>query len=86
VPAEDVEVGPDGVLAVDVELFPTAYRVRAGHQLRLQVTGGAFPRYARNFGTGEPLGGATRARRGRFEIFRDAAHPARVLVPVLPSR
>ena len=33
VPAPDVEVGDDGVLAVDVELFPTAYRVRAGHRL-----------------------------------------------------
>src|SRR3712207_7378505 len=39
VPANDVTVGDDGVLAVDVELFPTAYRVRAGHRLRVQVSG-----------------------------------------------
>ncbi len=64
----------DGIRAVDVELFPTAYRVLAGHRLRLQVSGGSFPRYARNFGTGEPFGTATSGVRCRFEIFADAEH------------
>lgn len=83
VPAADVQVGDDGVLAVDVELYPTAYRVRAGHRLRVQVSGGAFPRYARNFGTPEPFGAATTAVRCRFEIHHDSRHPACVLLPVL---
>jgi uncharacterized protein len=83
VPAADVRVGDDGVLAVDVELYPTAYRVRAGHRLRVQVSGGAFPRYARNFGTPEPFGAATTAVRCRFEIHHDSRHPAYVLLPVL---
>jgi hypothetical protein len=72
------------VLAVDVELYPTAYRVRAGHRIRVQVSGGAFPRFARNLGTAEPFGAATRAVRCRFEIYHDAQHPARVLLPFLP--
>ena len=59
VPAADVAVGDDGVLAVDVELYPTGYRVLAGHRIRVQVSGGAFPRFARNFGTGEPFATAT---------------------------
>jgi putative CocE/NonD family hydrolase len=84
VPAADVQVGDDGVLAVDVELYPTAYRVRAGHRIRVQVSGGAFPRYARNFGTPEPFGAATRAVRCRFEIHHDSRHPACVVLPVLP--
>jgi putative CocE/NonD family hydrolase len=86
VPAADVQVGADGVLAVDVELFPTAYRVRAGHLIRLQVSGGAFPRFARNFGTGEPFGAATRARRCRFDIYCDAEHQGTVWLPVLPRQ
>jgi putative CocE/NonD family hydrolase len=84
VPAPDVDVGDDQILAVDVELFPTAYRVRAGHRIRVQVSGGAFPRYARNFGTAEPFGAATRAQRCRFEIYFDSRHPAHILLPVLP--
>ena len=86
VPAPDVQAGDDGILAVDLELFPTAYRVRAGHRIRVQVSGGAFPRFARNFGTAEPFGVATRALRCRFEIHHDARHTAHVLLPVLPHR
>jgi uncharacterized protein len=83
VPAGDVTVGDDGVLAVDVELFPTAYRIRSGHRLRLQVAGGAFPRFARNLGTGEPFATATTGRRCHFDVFHDAAHPSRLELPVL---
>jgi putative CocE/NonD family hydrolase len=83
VPAPDVRVGDDQVLAVDVELYPTAYRLQAGHRIRLQISGGAFPRFARNFGTSEPFGAATRAQRCRFEIYHDSQHPAHVLLPVL---
>jgi putative CocE/NonD family hydrolase len=85
VPAADVEAGADGILAVQVELGPTAYRLPAGHRIRLQVSAGAFPRYARNFGTGEPFGTATRAVRGRVDVYHDAAHPARLILPVLPA-
>ena len=83
VPAGDVEVGADGVLAVDLELFPTAYRMLAGHRMRLQVSGGAFPRFARNHGSGEPFGAAVATHRCRFEIFADAQHQGRVVLPLL---
>jgi hypothetical protein len=84
VPAPDVRAGDDDVLAVDVELYPTAYRVQAGHRIRVQVSGGAFPRFARSLGTAEPFGAATSALRCRFEIYHDSQHPAYVLLPVLP--
>jgi len=81
----DGPVAPDGdgVRAVDVELFPTAYRVAAGHRLRVQVSGGAFPRVARNMGTDEPFAAATEGRRNRFEVFHDAERPSSVTVSVL---
>jgi putative CocE/NonD family hydrolase len=53
-------VDPDGARTIEIALWPTAYRWRAGHRIRLQVAGGAHPRYARNTGTGEPLGSGTR--------------------------
>ncbi len=84
VPAPDVQMGDDGILAVEVELYPTAYRVQAGHRIRVQISGGSFPRFARNFGTAEPFGAATTAVRCRFEIHHDSRHPACVLLPVLP--
>jgi uncharacterized protein len=85
VPAGDVHAGDDQILAVEVQLYPTAYRIRAGHRIRVQVSGGAFPRFARNFGTAQPFAAATRAVRCRFEIYHDSRHPACVLLPVLPG-
>jgi putative CocE/NonD family hydrolase len=38
-----------------VELWPTAYRFAPGHRIRIQVSGGAHPRFARNPGTGVAL-------------------------------
>ena len=62
----------DGVVEVVVALRPTAYRVRAGHRLRVQVSGGAYPRFARNLGTGEPAATAIRMVAARRETFGGA--------------
>ena len=40
---------------VTFRLGACAHRLVSGHRLRMQVSGGAHPRYVRNFGTGEPL-------------------------------
>jgi len=45
---------------VTVPMSSTAYRFAAGHRIRLQVSSGAHPRFARNTGTGEPLATTTR--------------------------
>ncbi|MEV0397235.1 CocE/NonD family hydrolase [Polymorphospora rubra] len=76
----------DGVVAVPVTLWPTAYRFATGHRLRVQVSGGAHPRYARNPGTGEPLGTAVVLRAGDREIHHDPEHPSAVLLPILEPR
>jgi uncharacterized protein len=44
---------------VSVELDPCFHRVAAGHRLALLVAGGAYPRFRRNNGTGEPPADAT---------------------------
>ena len=75
---------PDGVQAVRVELWPTAYRFQPGHRIRLQVSGGAHPRYARNPGTGEPLGTATTLRAGDRWVYHDPRHPSVVVLPGAP--
>ncbi len=45
--------------AVTVPMSATAYRFAAGHRVRLQLSGGAHPRFLRNTGTGEPVATAT---------------------------
>lgn len=51
----DPSVPPNEEQQVTLELDPCAYLLRAGHRLRLQVSGGAHPRFARNLGTDEPV-------------------------------
>jgi putative CocE/NonD family hydrolase len=68
----------DGVTEVLVPMYPTAYRLAPGHRLRVQVAGGAHPRWARNPGTGEPLGSAVGLRGGRRWVFHDEARPSAV--------
>jgi putative CocE/NonD family hydrolase len=55
---------------VAVEMWPTAYRWKAGHRIRVQVAGAAHPRYARNQGTGEPLGTGTDLRGVDYVVLR----------------
>jgi uncharacterized protein len=43
----------DGSFRASVRLWPTAYRFGRGHRVRVQVSSGAHPVYARNLGTGE---------------------------------
>jgi putative CocE/NonD family hydrolase len=73
--------GPDGVRAVDVELWPMGYRFRAGKRLRVQLAGAAHPRYARNTGSGEPLGSATTLRPVRVAVFHDPQNPSTIRLP-----
>ena len=56
--------------------WPVAHRFAVGHRLRVQVSGGAHPRYARNPGTGEPLGAAITLRAGLRQVLHDPAHPS----------
>ncbi|SCL37137.1 hypothetical protein GA0070624_5770 [Micromonospora rhizosphaerae] len=74
---------PSGAVRVPVTLWPTAHRFAPGHRLRVQVSGGAHPRYARNPGTGEPLGTAVTLRAGRREILHDPEHPSAIVLPIL---
>jgi predicted acyl esterase len=58
----DPTVAADEVQHITARLSPCAHRLMAGHRLRLQLSGGAHPQYARNLGTGEPLATGTRLK------------------------
>lgn len=45
---------------VRIELDPIAHRFDAGSRIRVLIAGGSHPRFARNLGTGEPLGTGSR--------------------------
>jgi putative CocE/NonD family hydrolase len=77
------EVDEDGVSRVSVRLWPTAHRFDASHRIRVQVSSGAHPRYARNLGTGEPLLQATRMVSADQAVFHDGERPSAVTLSVV---
>ena len=74
---EDPMSGP-----VRVSLFGAAHRFGPGHRIRLQVAGGAHPRFARNPGNGQVDADAADLRPTQYDISLDAAHPSVLLLPV----
>lgn len=81
-----VRVAPGRSLSpLVVEMWPTAYRFRPGHRLRVLVASGAHPRYARNHGTGEPQATAVEMREQHQEVFHDGDRPSSIVLSVAPA-
>ena len=74
--------GADKPGRVTVALWPTAYRFKRGHRIRVQVSSGAFPRYARNPGSGEPRASATRLVAADQSVYHDQDRPSAIILPV----
>ncbi|MEV4702241.1 CocE/NonD family hydrolase [Actinoplanes sp. NPDC049316] len=68
---------------VHIPLDAAGHRFAAGHRIRLQVSGGAHPRFARNYGTGEPLATATRLVATTTTVRHDPAHPSALTLPLV---
>jgi hypothetical protein len=71
----------DGAWRVEFELWPIGHRFSAGHRIRLQVSSGAHPRYARNPGTGADPVTATTLRPVDVELLHGARHPSALILP-----
>ena len=78
----DVTRARDGSFFLRVDLWPTANTFRRGHRVRLQVSSGAHPLFARNTGSGDRLADATRLCPADQEVLHDPAHPSALVLPV----
>lgn len=73
---------PDGVRKVHIDLWPTAYHFRTGERLRLQVSSGAHPRFARHLGSSEPLATGAALHVAHQAVYHDPDHPSAILLPI----
>ena len=71
-----------GKFTLQIALWPTANTFKAGHRVRLQVSSGAHPLFARNTGSGEPLATASTLHVAEQEVWHDAEHPSCLVLPV----
>jgi putative CocE/NonD family hydrolase len=72
----------DGVREVRIAVAPTAVTFRAGYRIRVQVSSGAHPLFARNPGDGSLPGDVATFVPSDVEVFHDAEHPSAVVLPV----
>ncbi len=77
--------GTEEITRADVTLWSTAHRFKSGHRIRVQVSSGAFPRYARNPGTGKPRASAIALVAADQSIFHDPTHPSAIILPISAS-
>ena len=81
----DREVTLDPGTPTELVIRPLAVgiRFRCGSRIRLDVTSSDFPTFDRNHNTGRPFHTDAELRVARQTIFHDAAHPSRLVLPVL---
>jgi putative CocE/NonD family hydrolase len=72
----------DGIATVEVRLWPAAHVFRRGHRIRVQVSGGAHPRFVRNLGGVDPLATAVTMHIADQEVWHGPEHPSAIVLPV----
>ena len=75
----------DGTFRVTVAMWPVGHRFAAGHRLRIQVSSGAHPVYARNLGTGDAAVTATRMQAADQAVYHEPGRLSSVVLPHLRS-
>jgi uncharacterized protein len=75
---------PGKLYKATIELWDTGHQVKKGHRLGVLITSQAFPSYARNLNTGEPISNATRMVVAQQTIYHDAKRPSALRFRVLP--
>jgi len=76
---------PGDVYELWLDLWATANVFLPGHRIRLEVSSSNFPRFDRNSNTGGDIGQepAEMYQPAINRIFHDAAHPSRLVLPVI---
>jgi putative CocE/NonD family hydrolase len=78
---------PGRVERLEIELWATSCRVRAGRALRLEISSSSFPRFDRNANTRQEPAAAdeTRLAAARQTVYHDRERASRLVLWTLPS-
>ena len=76
---------PDAIYEIRLDLWATANVFLPGHRIRLEVSSSNFLRFDRSSNTGGEIASeaASQYRPTINRIFHDAAHPSRLILPII---
>ncbi|HXH05917.1 MAG TPA: CocE/NonD family hydrolase [Vicinamibacterales bacterium] len=83
-PQPPAPLPPHRPVELEISLGYTSYVLRAGHRLRLLVTGSVLQGLETHLNTWEPFLSPAQARRATQTLYHDARRPSHVVVPVVP--
>jgi predicted acyl esterase len=64
-------------------MLPVGVRLKAGSRLRIDIASSDFPAFDRNHNTGGDDLSDARLEIAQQTVFHDAAHPSRIVLPVV---
>jgi putative CocE/NonD family hydrolase len=79
-----LQVTPGEIYPVTIRLQATSNVFAVGHRIRVDISSSNWPRLELNPNTGEPMGRHTRQVTAEQVVYLDAAHPSRIVLPVIP--
>jgi putative CocE/NonD family hydrolase len=74
------------IYKINFDRMLTSNVFRAGHQIRIQISGAFFPHFSRNLQTGESEITSSETRPAHIRIYHDLDHRSRIDVPVIAAR
>jgi hypothetical protein len=74
---------PGKIYAVRLPNLITSNQFKAGHRIRLQISGSFFPNFSRNLQTGENETISARTRKATIRIYHDRQHASCIVLPVI---
>jgi len=74
---------PENVYELKLDRLLTSNVFKAGHKLRVQISGAFFPHFTRNLQTGESEITSSKTKIGHIRIYHDRGHLSTITVPVV---
>jgi hypothetical protein len=75
---------PGEVYLLHLDRMLTSNVFRAGHRIRVQISGAFSPHFSRNLQTGESEITSSKTQLGHIRIYHDAEHSSRIVLPIIP--
>jgi hypothetical protein len=73
------------ILELDIDLVATSYVVKAGHKVRVEISGSDFNRYDRNQNVSGAYGQEVRCDKATQTVFHDSERPSSIVLPIVPK-
>ena len=76
---------PGQIVRLDLDRLLTSNVFKAGHRIRVQISGAFFPHFSRNLQTGKSEITSSAIGLGHIRIYSDAKYASRIVLPLVPQ-